>query len=280
MKHITRKLWMFFLMSTLCASAVEETKPDEELVYKTTEQGELALHVFYPEGHQKTDQRPVAVFFHGGAWNGGNPSTFYRQCAHLASRGIVAISVQYRLAKKHKTTPIECVKDGKSAIRWIRKNAATIGVDPNKLIAGGGSAGGHVAASTGTATSFEEETDDKSVSYMPQALVLFNPVYDNSENGYGYGRVKAYWEQISPMHNLTEQTPPTVVFLGTEDHLIPAETAKDYQRRMQALGIRSELYLYEGEKHGFFNQDEMCQETIEEMDRFLVSLGYLEPLTD
>ena len=177
-----RKILTIVCSLIVCGIAIaNEPEPDEKIVYKKTEQGKLSLHLFYPDGHQKTDKRPVAVFIHGGGWTGGNPSAFYSQCNYLASRGIVAISVEYRLGKKHKTTPIECVKDGKSAMRWVRKNAGEIGVDPNKIIAGGGSAGGHVAASTGTATSFEEETDDKSISYCPQALVLFNPVYDKYE---------------------------------------------------------------------------------------------------
>jgi len=264
----------------LCGTVFAKgSAPDEKILYKDINDIKLHLHMFYPDGHQKTDKRPVAVFIHGGSWNGGSPAMFYQQCEYLASRGIVAISVEYRLAKKHKTTPIECVKDGKSAIRWIRKNAEKIGIDPNKLIAGGGSAGGHVAASTGTATSFEEETDDKSISYCPQALVLFNPVYDNGQKGYGYKRVKEYWEKISPMHNLTKDTPPTIVFFGTEDRCISVETAKEYKRKMEALGIRSELYLYEGEKHGFFyKKPEMLPKLLVEMDQFLTSLGYLEPI--
>ena len=272
---------LLIAFGALGAMASEDPNPDEIIVYKETEQGKLSLHLFYPEGHQRTDKLPVIVLFHGGGWNGGTPEMFYQQCDYLASRGIVAITAQYRLKKKNKTTPIECVKDGKSAIRWIRKNADTIGVDPNKIIAGGGSAGGHVAAATGTATSFEEETDDKTVSYCPQALILFNPVYDNSETGYGHSKVKAYWKEISPMHNLTEKTPPTLVMLGTEDALIPVATAQEYKRQMEALGIRSELVLYAGEPHGFFNYSKnkkMYQETIEEAARFLTSLGYLEPI--
>jgi len=277
MKKLKCSIWVLLLMSALSATAAKKPKPDEEVVYKKTEQGELDLHIFYPDGHQKTDKRPVAVFFHGGGWKGGTPSMFYRQCVYLSSRGIVAISAEYRLAKNHKTTPVECVKDGKSAIRWIRKNAAQLGIDPDKLIAGGGSAGGHVAASTGTATSFEEETDDKSVSRYPNALVLFNPVYDNSENNYGHDRVKAYWKEISPMHNITEKTPPTAVFFGTEDGA--ARSAPEYRQKMEALGIRSDLYMYEGEKHAFYNQvPRMHLETLAEMDRFLTSLGYLKPI--
>jgi len=222
--------------------------------------------------------RPGIVFFFGGGWNGGSPSQFYPHCEYLASRGMVAIAAEYRVARKHGTSPRECVKDGKSAMRWVRAHAGELGIDPKRLAAGGGSAGGHVAATTGTATSIEEAGEDRSVSFRPAALVLFNPVYDNGPGGYGHSRVKDYWEAISPMHNITKDTPPAAVFLGTKDKLIPVSTAETFKSKMEAVGVRSELYLYEGQEHAFFNfrNRKYYTWTVRAMDRFLVSLGYLE----
>jgi len=87
------------------------------------------------------------------------------------------------------------VKDAKSAVRWIRKNALTYNIDPERIAAGGGSAGGHIAAATGTSTAFEEDGEDKSISSWPNLLVLFNPVIDNGPDGYGHSRVKGYHKQ-------------------------------------------------------------------------------------
>jgi iduronate 2-sulfatase len=270
---------LLFLLFCVTASALTITgfEPDEQVVYKKTAQGELKLHVFYPENHKVSENRPAILFFHGGGWSGGYPSYFYPHADYLASRGMVAISAEYRLKGKHKTTPVECVMDAKSAIRWVRKNAKKMGIDPEKVIVGGGSAGGHIAAAAGTATSFEEESDDTSISFCPNALVLFNPVFDNSENGFGHKVVKAYWNEISPMHNITDKSPPTIVFLGTKDRLIPVATAKEYKKRMEGKGLRCDLNLYEGQGHGFFNYDrpENYQKTVADMDRFLSSLGYL-----
>ena len=153
----------------------------------------------------------------------------------------------------------------------IRDSAIT----SDKIAAGGGSAGGHVAAATATAVGFEGEGEDLEVSSRPNALVLFNPVFDNGPTGFGHDRVKAYWEKISPMHNITEETPPTIVFLGTKDKLIPVETAEDYKRRMEAVNQRCDLHLYDDQPHGFFNKAKY-EETLAAMDSFLVSLGYLE----
>ncbi len=248
--------------------------PSEIVTYKTVGDVSLTLHIFNPADHKPSDKTPAIVFFFGGGWNGGTPGQFYKQSEYLASRGMVAICADYRTKKKHDTSPQECVKDGKSAVRWIRTHAADLGIDPHQLAAGGGSAGGHVAAATGTVDGFNEEADDVSVSCRPNALVLFNPVFDNSAAGYGYDRVKDYWREFSPLHNIDSQTPPTICFLGTKDKLIPVATAQDYKKRMEAAGVRCDLHLYEGQTHGFFNKAKFT-ETLIEADKFLTSLGYL-----
>jgi acetyl esterase/lipase len=135
-----------------------------------------------------------------------------------------------------------------------------------------------VAAAVATTEGFEEEGDDLTVSCRPQALVLFNPVYNNGPDGYGNARVKEYWQQISPMHNISSNTPPTVVFFGTKDVHVTSSTAEEYKRLMEEKGRRCDLHLYEGQKHGFFNYGnrEYYEKTVAEMDSFLKSLGYLK----
>ncbi len=262
------------------ALVIDGFEPDEQVVYKTAGTTELKLHVFNPENHSPSDRRPAIVFFFGGGWVGGSPTQFHPQCEYLAARGMVAMSAEYRVESVHGTTPRECVQDGKSAIRWIRAHAGELGIDPDQVVAGGGSAGGQIAAAAGTVSGFEEEGEDLSISSCPDALVLFNPVYDNGPTGWGYDTVQEYWEGFSPMHNINTGTPPTVVMLGTEDALIPVETAQEYKSRMELLGLRNDLYLYEGQGHGFFNYGEVSYpETIGDMDTFLVSLGLLEEST-
>lgn len=261
-----------------CALDVKGYTPDQSLVYKTVGDTALKLHVFNPEEHAPSDKRPAIVFFFGGGWNGGSPSQFYPHCQYLASRGMVAMSAEYRVKSRNNTSPRECVLDGNSAIRWIRQHAAELGIDPDKIAAGGGSAGGHVAAATGTTTTLEEKGENLDISSCPDALVLFNPVFDNGPTGYAYDRVKEYWKDISPMHNIRATTPPTVVFLGTKDKLIPVATAEAYQQAMEEKDRRCELHLYEGQPHGFFNvrNKEYYTRTVVEMDRFLQSLGFLK----
>ena len=270
--------FLWILQSSV--SGAQWRQPDAQWLYKTVNDTELNLHVYTPEGHHPSDKRPAVIFFFGGGWNNGSPGQHYSQCAHLASRGMVAMSAEYRVKSRNQTTPKECVEDGKSAIRWVRAHATELGIDPNRIAAGGASAGGHVAAAAGTVDSFDAMSEDLSVSSRPDALVLFNPVFDNGPGGFGHFSVKAYWQDISPIHNISESAPPTIVFLGTEDEYIGAEVAVRYKEFMDQSGVRCDLHLYPEQAHGFFNPDRKngyFEKTLETMDEFLTSLDFLDP---
>jgi acetyl esterase/lipase len=250
-----------------------------EHVYKTIATHELKIHVFQPQCTENEPKLSAIVFFFGGGWSGGNPKQFFPFCEHFASRGIVAMSAEYRIKSIHGTTPFECVRDGKSALRWIRTHAAEFNIDPERIIAGGGSAGGHVAASLSTVPGLDEPGEDTSVSCRPVALVLFNPVVDNGPDGYGYDQFGERFTEISPMHNLGPDTPPTVIMLGTKDPHFSVEAAENYKSAMEAHGVRCDLCLYDEQPHGFFNyrngENPYYDKTLTAADQFLVSLGFL-----
>jgi acetyl esterase/lipase len=184
--------------------------------------------------------------------------------------------VDYRIQGKHKTTPFESLKDAKSAIRFIKENSEKLHIDSSKIIAAGGSAGGHLAAATALIEEYNEITDNLNITSKPNALVLFNPVIDNGPGGYGFSRIRAEYKNFSPLHNIQKNAPPTIIFLGTEDIYIPVETAKYYKKVMEKVGSRCDLFLYEGAKHTFFNNNKYYKEVLLEADKFLQSLGYLE----
>jgi len=247
-------------------------------VYKTTPQGDLRLHLF--ECGEGTG-RPAIVFFFGGGWVGGNPQQFFPHCRHLASLGMVAISAEYRVRSRHGTTPFECVADGKSAVRYLRTHARELGLDPDRIVAGGGSAGGHVAACTATIDAYDEEGEDISVSSRPNALVLFNPVVDTTKLGYGANRFKDDPRKLSPVHHITDGLPPTIIFHGTADTTVPFENVERFCREMHAAGNACTLVPFKGKKHGFFNdgRDEnnrSYNETVAHMDDFLGQHGFLK----
>jgi acetyl esterase/lipase len=259
-------------------------------VYKTVGDVALKLFIYTPPGHQATDRRPAIVFFFGGGWTSGSPTQFQHQCAYLASRGLVAITADYRVASRHQVKAVDCVRDAKSAIRWVRANAARLGVDPARIAAGGGSAGGHLAACTGTVRDLDEPAEDAKVSSVPNALVLFNPALVLAPlDGQTHERLRALLDsdrcgiepvRISPVHHVRTGVPPTIVFHGQADTTVPYATAEAFEKAMKQAGNRCELAGYAGQAHGFFNYGrgggQFFVETVERMDRFLASLGWLK----
>lgn len=251
-------------------------KPDKTIVYKKPGGKDLSLHVFLPEDWKASDKRPGAVFFFGGGWMGGKPSQFYPQCELLAAHGMVAISAEYRTKKSHGTDPRMCVEDGKSALRWLHGNADELGIDMDRFAIGGGSAGGHVAAATHFCKGFDAEGEDKRVPTTGDALLLYNPVLDNGPGEYGHKRVKDYWKQISPAHNVAKPVPPTLYMLGTKDSLISVDTAKRFQKTVEDAGGSVELKLHENAPHGFFNRKPHLEKTNKELVHFLSDLGWIK----
>ncbi|MBU2904234.1 alpha/beta hydrolase [Arenibacter algicola] len=236
------------------------------------------MEVHYPPNMGSSKNYPAMVFFFGGGWVGGKRSQFLHQAQYFAKRGIVCFLADYRTSKINGTTPFESLKDAKSAIRFIRKNAAKFNIDGNKLIASGGSAGGHLAAATALIEGYNDPVDDSTIDCIPNALVLFNPVVDNGPGGYGYERIGDAYKDFSPLHNIKKAAPPTIVFQGTKDHLIPVVTAEYFKMVMEKVESRCDLKLYEGEGHGFFNYANLkaYKSTVAEADQFLLSLGYLK----
>lgn len=254
-------------------------------VYKKASGDELMIYRFQPATHDAaTHKRPAVVFFFGGGWTGGSVQQFEQHARYLASRGLVAFVADYRVKSRQGTGPDACVADGKSAVRWIRANADRLGVDPDRIAAGGGSAGGHVAAAAGMCDGLDDPADPHAeVNSKPNALLLFNPVYDNGPEGWGHDRARPWFPKISPAHNISADDPPTIVFLGGNDPLIPVTTAERFDKELKHAGIRSELWVYPDQPHGFFNESksrECFVDTVLRMDDFLVSLGWLEGTAD
>jgi acetyl esterase len=258
--------------------------------YKTIGPTTLQLYIFAPTNHvAATNRRPAIVFFFGGGWTSGSPQQFEKQCQYLASRGMVAITADYRVASRQQVRPVQCVADAKSAIRWVRQNAARLGVDPNRIVAAGGSAGGHTAACTAVIPGLDEPGEDMSISSAPNAAILFNPALVLAPvKGQDFGklgdRVNAARmgiepEQISPIHHVHAGVPPIIVFHGKADNLIPFSTIEAFAARMKAAGNRCEVVGFENQGHGFFNygrgDNRFFIQTMTEADRFLASLGYV-----
>ncbi|WP_341224953.1 alpha/beta hydrolase [uncultured Arcticibacterium sp.] len=282
MKTIPRKhLFLLLLISVLAVSSVYS---QERIVYKQIDSTSLFMDVYRPANFDASKKYPAMVFFFGGGWNGGSVKQFEPHAKYFAKRGMICFLVDYRVASRQHTTPFESLKDAKSAIRFIKEQRGNLQVDTSMIVAAGGSAGGHLAAATALINDYNEDTDNLKTSAVPNALVLFNPVIDNGPGGYGFERIRNQYKNFSPLHNIQKGTPPTIIFLGSKDHLIPVETMQYYKTVMTKVNSRCDLHLYDEQGHGFFNyaKFEFYKKTIHETDAFLKSLGFLrqKPLVE
>lgn len=246
----------------------------EKHLYHAPMEGKLYLHVFYPPGWKGSDKRPILVFFFGGGWKNGSYQQFVPQAEYFASRGLVTACADYRIANTHKTTPDCAVEDAKAAIRWVRINAGKLGIDPTKVIGAGGSAGGHLAAAAALLPGFDGTGDGSTISCKPDALVLFNPAL----NLVGFAKIRdAAGEDItrdfSPTLFLKKGAPPTVMFFGTADKMLPQ--GEEYLKKAKELEVPVELYTAAEQPHGFFNRSPWLEVTTQKADEFLTKLGYL-----
>ncbi len=266
-------LCVITLSRPLLARTASPLHPDRSYTYKIVHNLPLHLYIFYPKSKAT---HSAIVFFHGGGWMRGKPRQFFRQASYLAAHGMLAVSVEYRTKTLDGSTPKEALMDAKSAMRWVRAHAKELEIDPHRIAASGGSAGGQLAADTALNTTINDPEDNLSVSPKPNALILFNPVIDNGPGGYGYRRVKGYWREFSPMELIRAPMPPTLIMIGDHDHLIPLSTIEEFAHKIRETGARCDLYVFERANHGFFNHAEYRAEIRKILYSFLKSIGYIE----
>jgi acetyl esterase len=247
-------------------------------IYKSIDGIELRLHVFAP-AETKVAPRAAIVFFFGGGWTGGTVQQFVPQAKHLAQRGMVAIVADYRVARRHNTTPFAAIADAKSAIRWVRSHAKELGVNPSRIAAAGGSSGGHIATSAAVFDAYDESSENARISSKPNALVLFNPALDTSTARNRFGD-RALEGSVS--RHLKQAPPPTIIVHGRADTTVPFERSESFCAAATKLHGTCTLIGYDEAPHGFFNlreddpaRKEWYRQTLLEADRFLTKLGYL-----
>jgi acetyl esterase/lipase len=257
-------------------------EPTRRVIYKTIGGRELRLDFFEPAWLKPEDRRPAFVTLHGGGWGAGEPRAMYPWAAHCAELGMVGISVQYRLYKAGTAvTVFECVKDARSALRYVRGHALEHGIDPKKIVANGASAGGHLAMATAMFDGVDEAGEDTSVSCAPNALVLFSSVMDTSTEGYGNAKVGPRWRDLSPVHQVRAGLPPTLTFHSTRDTTTPFKGAQLFHEAMMRAGNPSELVVQPDVQHMYmFTDAKLYAYTQRRLDLFLTKLGYLPIAAD
>jgi acetyl esterase len=245
----------------------------EKVLYKKTPQEDLYLYVLRPVNKPT---KPVAaiIYFVGGGWVKGSVEYQLMVSAWWRDQGIIAITADYRVQSRHNTSPLECIADAKSAVRYVRSHAAELGVDPNKIIVGGGSAGGHIAACT-FLDGGDEKGEDLSVSTKPNALVLHNPVLGE---GFRPDFFKEHPE-FSPINNVKPGWPPTILSHGTKDTTVPYSGAVNFTKKMKKAGNDVQLITVKDAEHScdWPVSNPNFLPTLTEMTQFLVRHGFVNP---
>ena len=268
---------------------VLSTASESPVYKKINDTVDMHLNIYYPEKHKKQDPTPVIIYFFGGAFLHGSPAQYEQHCQYFASRGIVAISADYRVISRNKGNALNCIYDAKSAIRYVREHAEDLNIDPNKIVVGGGSAGGFLALQLAMNDSkWQDPSDNAATSCVPNAMVLLNPVVNSMEHDFRIVKFKdneadsnslSHASEVNPLTTIKTGMPPAVVFHGTADKISSYEFVAQYCADYEKAGNTITLNTYEKMKHGFtapkFQNGKYYRESLRKTDEFLISLGYL-----
>jgi acetyl esterase/lipase len=219
---------------------------------------DLLIDVYRSAGKAKT----AVLLLHGGAWRRGSKQAVAPSAKALAGHGFVALAVQYRLLGDA-PWPAQ-IQDVNSAIRWARRNAGNLGVDANKIVVEGLSAGGHLAllaAGAAHVRAFSDDADADQDGSVAAAIAFYPPVEfqlgTSVEGALPAGRLledradAREAELASPIHHVSRNFPPTCLFHGTDDHIVLPTASIRLFDRLRAAGTTVDLHLQSGQTHAF-----------------------------
>lgn len=287
---------LFLALSVSLTQGAQSYPPkinsDSVRTYKSVDGHDLKIWVFNPTiNSKKNASAPAMLFFFGGGWNSGSPKHCVNICERLRERGMVGIVADYRVKSRQGVQAKTCVEDALDALRYITENATTLEIDPMRIGVGGFSAGGHLAASLGTIHASDPAA--------PKVMALFNPatvlapIADNfsdapleelekmnalylAKEEHLRARIGLEPIELSPFHHVASNSPPAIIFHGTNDKAVPYESAKIFASQLRKNGVFVALKTYEGAGHGLFNREPYFSQTAKELEAFLLGLGWLE----
>ncbi|HBR93594.1 MAG TPA: alpha/beta hydrolase [Opitutae bacterium] len=252
-------------------------EPDFRAIYKTVNGRSLWLHCFEPR-NAASSERPVILLVHGGGWTRGYPAIFFPMAERLSAMGFVVACVEYRLLDTHQhgASVFDAVADVQDAMSYLRMDSARLRIDPNRIDIAGASAGGHLAIGTALFEDYREV--NRSASFRPDAVILFNPVIDTSEAGYGHAKLGSDWQTLSPLHRVHSKMPPTLLFHGQADGTVPFAGARAFQASMLAHGNTCDFFPNQNGNHGYYRKSPVYEETLDTVYAFALRQGLLAKL--
>ncbi len=255
----------------------ELLKSASSIVYKTIDKAELTAHVFFPEDLVR-ENLPVIAFFHGGFWDTPMVTQFVPHCHHFASRGMIAITFEYRVSSKHNSGPLDAKEDARDAILWLHENASSLGIDVSRLILGGAAGGAWLALNF----AMQKPALNQSRP-APAALILFSALVNTGpkgQRGERFPDLKTA-KQNSPSSLMRRKLPPILFIHGRADRVTPYSHIVAFRRRLRWRGNFCEIVDFVGAEHSFFNFNVShtdFERTIVSADLFLIEKGLLAPL--
>lgn len=251
----------------------DDTPPGKEYIYKKSAGKDRRMEIYFPPDHNPAKSKvPGVILFHGGGWSGGSLAQFRPACAYFAKRGLVCATAEYQLLGKDTVQLSQgeskkrvCVTDAKSAIRWFKQHAQELGIDPSRIISGGGSAGGHISALATLNPGLNDNEDHLDIDTGVVAYLWFNPAFESSDSRD---------PEINALMHGKKDMPPSIVFFGDRDTWKPGWD--EAHAKWRQLGVSNiDLRIAKGQEHGFFNKEPWRTAAWLEADKFLVKQGLL-----
>ena len=252
----------------------DDAPAGQPYLYKTSAGKERQMEIYFPPNHDPSKAKvPGMILFHGGGWGGGSLKQFRIACAYFASRGLVCATAEYQMLSKADAAKLPpgvtrkrvCVTDAKSAIRWFKQKAPELGIDPQRIITGGGSAGGHISALATLNPGLNDPADPQEIDTRVVAYLWFNPAFSSDD---------AQDPEVDVLRHLTKDTAPAIAFFGDQDTWKKGwDVAYAKWKALGNTGI--DLQIAPGQAHSFFNKGPWQTVTLIAADRFLTRLGLL-----
>ena len=237
-----------------------EIPPDIEvfadIVFKETEQRPLKLDIYRKKNiHQPA---PVIIFIHGGSWKTGNKKDYLIYLLHFAEKGYITASLSYRFSQE--AIFPAAVEDVRCGVNWIKKHGTNYGMDTNKIVLVGGSAGAYLAMMLGYSQDFQS-CDSIYVSPQVQGVVnIYGPVDLTTDFaivqpilpefiGDSYENMPTGYQDASPISYISNDDPPTLTFHGTIDNVVPVGQADMLDKKLKENHIFHEYHRLKGWPH-------------------------------